>query len=95
MKSLKPQCSGNYVFSTQEILSEREYQLKSSISQLSNEVERLKREAATTQQRLDTALSDLADTRSTLSKREKELSDIQQVWKGTEGQCLSHNSSLM
>lgn len=47
--------------------------------QLSNEVERLRREGASAQQQLDNVLSELGETRAALAKREKELSDFQRV----------------
>lgn len=65
--------------STQETLATREYELKAQGTQLSGELERLRREGAQTKELLGAASADLVDVRSALAKREKELSDIQQV----------------
>ena len=68
-----------YTHSSQEALAAREYELKAQGTQLSGEVERLRREQAATVGRLDAAGAELAEVRAALAKRERELSDFQQV----------------
>ena len=69
-----------HVRSTQEALAAREYELKSQGTQLSGELERLRRESGQTQSLLDETRAELAGVRTALAKREKELNDIQKVW---------------
>ena len=74
-----------YTHSSQEALAAREYELKAQGTQLSGEVERLRREQAATVGRLDAAGAELAEVRAALAKRERELSDFQQVRRRSGG----------